>query len=121
MAAIKYKQYTEEELNKDIGEDILFLFEYGSLKFGVICQLKHSEYFGNSCYLAFYAMSKGFEEYTGTGFKSNFVSSGDEIVLKDVEQYFLSALLECGIDVHNPKPVLSRVNEVAELQQLTFF
>jgi len=118
MAVIGYKKYTKEELEKDIEGSTLFLFEYGSLKFGVIYKPR---YFGSTCHLAFHAMSNGFEAYTDTGYKSNFVTTGEEVEDTDVEQYFIDALLECGIDVHNPKPVLSRVNEVAELQQLTFF
>jgi hypothetical protein len=118
MAVIGYKKYTKEILEKDIEGSSLFLFEYGSLKFGVIYQ---PGYFRNICHLAFHAMSCGFEAYTDTGYKSNFVTTGEEVEDADVEQYFIDALLESGIDVHNPKPVLSRVNEVIELQQLSLF
>ena len=116
--------YTKEDLkhhtNKEDTE--AYFFEYGSLKFGI---LYRREYFKKVQldHLGFYAMSRGFEDYTETGYKSNFVDSGEDLDLKkDIEAFFKLKLGESGIDLDNPKPCfLVHVGGVSDIEQPSLF
>lgn len=116
--------YTKEEMIKEAEKnektEALF-FEYESLKF---CVLYTKEYFksGDLYHLAFHAMSIGFEAYTETGYKSNFVHGGENVGVDDVEEFFKMKLNECGIDLENPKPcILAHVGGVTNIEQPSLF
>ncbi len=118
------KIYTKEvmlqEAEKKKDTEALF-FEYGSLKF---CILYTKNYFVSAglSQLAFYTMSKGLEAYTETGYKSNFVHSGESAGIEDVEEFFKLKLNERGIDLDNPKPlILSDVGGTVRVVQPSLF
>jgi len=107
--------YIKEELLQEATEKEeteAHFFEYGSLMF---CVLFTREYFksGQLHHLAFHAMSRGFEAYTETGYKSNFVHSGENVDKEDIEDFFKLKFDICGIDLNHPKPcVLAHVGGV---------
>ena len=106
----KSKEETEKET------EALF-YEYGDLKF---CILYIKEYFTGMSSFAFYAMSRGLEAYTATGYKSNF--AGVDTTEKDIKDYFKSELMKCGINLDNPKPLLmSDVGGLCNVSQPSLF
>lgn len=120
----KPKIHTKEEMLKEAeeneGMEALF-FEYGSLKFCILFTKNYFTSVGLS-QLGFYSMSRGLEDYTETGYKSNFVHGGESVNSEDVEAFFKLKLNECGIDLDNPKPcVLSDVGGEAKMSQPSLF
>jgi hypothetical protein len=95
-----------------------YFFEYGQLKFGVIFR---KNYVGGMGHISCHGMSRGHEAFTETGYKSIFVATGEGIVEAELEEYMKSKLLESGINLDKPKPILSQVNKVVELIQPSLF
>jgi len=113
------EQMLQKAENNEKAEALFF--EYGSLKF---CIIYTKEYFKNAglSHLGFYAMSRGFEAYTETGYKSNFAHGGESVGHADVEEFIKLKLHEYGIDLDNPKPcILSNVGGIVNLEQPSLF
>ena len=94
-----YKIYTKcGLLNESIGlrekgkEKIFTLFfEIKGLEFGVIYK---PYYFGSRSpsHFSFYALTKGFEEFTGSGYRSIFVQSLGVASYAEIEEYIFKEL-----------------------------
>lgn len=98
--------YTEEKLesevlderNKKAGAEY-HIFEIGEYRFGVVYIPGRSFHYQH---LGFYAMSQGFEQYTETGYKSNFVQTGEKATREEILEYFLDRLREVKLDLSKP-------------------
>ena len=94
-------------------------FEYDTLAF---CIILNKDYSTGMIHLGFHAMSRGFEAYTETGYKSIWGSTGEDISNNAIEKFIKSKLLEYNIDLNNPKPqILSHVGGTAQTEQPTLF
>jgi hypothetical protein len=102
-------------LEREEGGKALF-FEYGVLKF---CILFKKEYIRGMSHLSFYAMSRGLEAFTETGYRSIFAHVAENIEYEEVEAYIKMKLMECGIDVDNPDSCL--VLEAKRMVQPSLF
>jgi len=110
----EYLLKIEAEIN---GTDALF-FEFGELKF---CILKYELIKGLTA-LPFYAMSRGFELFTDTGYKSNFSSIGEEVLSEDIRAFIKAEIKESGLDLDNQKPMLlGTINRVNIFTQPSLF
>lgn len=115
--------YTKDEMLEmaEEGENEALFYEYESIAFCILFDKGCFKSIGLSS-MGFYAMSRGTEAYTDTGYQSNFAYAGKDSDEKDIEEYFKNRLLEFGIDLDNPKPqFLSQVNEVVHTEQLSLF
>ncbi|MCF6244364.1 MAG: hypothetical protein L3J43_04955 [Sulfurovum sp.] len=116
--------YTKERMlqeEEEREETQALFFEYENLKF---CILFTKDCFLSNglCHLAFHAMSRGFENYTETGYKSNFVHGARDVGVEDVEDFFKLQLNKVGIDLENPKPyILAHVGVVSTIEQPSLF
>jgi hypothetical protein len=110
----EYLLETEAEIN---GAKALF-FEFGELRF---CILKY-EMIKGLIALPFYAMSRGFELFTNTGYKSNFASIGEKVSSEDIRAFIKAEIKESGLDLDNQKPMLlGSVGGVTTLVQPSLF
>ena len=116
----KTKIYSREAMLEEEGENsTAIFFEYDALAF---CIMLNKDYFTGMIHQGFHAMSRGFEGYTETGYKSIWGSSGEDISNKAIEKFMKSKLLEYNIDLNNPKPlVLSEVGGVSNMSQPSLF
>lgn len=103
------KEITEKLKEHDNPLEKVFFFEYGKLKFSIILI---KDFIKGMTHIAFYAMSRGLEAFTRTGYQSLFVSNYDNAKKSDIEKYIKDLLCESGIDLDNQR------EEITE--QLTF-
>ena len=81
----------------------LLFFKFGELEFGVTYE---PECFSVQQYMGFHALTKGFEKFTDTGFKSSFVGQGSIASLSEIRQYWINRTSEYGLDLLNPPNIL---------------
>jgi len=77
----------------------LLFFEFGYYKFALTYE---PEYF--SGHIQFFAMSKGFEKFTDSGYLSIFGDLEKMASRSKLQKYILMRLIEVGIDLENPRP-----------------
>jgi len=105
--------YTKKELLhsginlKSNSQIFTLFFKINSFQFAVQYQPK---YFNSSMGLAhfsFYAMSRGFEKFTETGYCSVFVQNSKKVAsYSEIEEYFIELLKDkVALDDKNLKPV----------------
>ncbi len=98
---MQYRVYTKREiLNQGInlkGKERVFtlFFAIGYFNFGVHY---YPRYFGGSLsisHFSFYALSRGFEKFTETGFRSCFVQNSKKVAsYSEIKEYFIELLKE---------------------------
>jgi hypothetical protein len=96
---MNYKIYTKKDLlnesinTREEGKESVFtlFFMVQGLSFGVVYR---PHYFSSvtSSHFSFYALSKGFEEFTETGYRSMFVQRVGFASYEEIEEYLLKQL-----------------------------
>jgi hypothetical protein len=132
MADIAYHIYEQNELQKLVDESkgekrvSLHIFEFGELKFAIVYKPDYLKgaHIGNTQHMAFHALSEGFEAYTSTGYKSNFVHYEGMVSDEELRAFWIEELKKENFDLENPAPRLrtsgiDKINEAAV--QLSLF
>ena len=97
------KQYLFSEVfEKRINGNRIYLlfFEFGYFKFALTFE---PDYFWG--HFQFFAMSKGFENFTSSGYRSIFGDFENLRSRSDILEFILLQLESSGIDLKNPEPV----------------
>jgi hypothetical protein len=110
VCTIPYKIYTKKELfgtlleKRQNRKDKLFIifFEYGRLSFGLIYEPRFSCH--GYAHFDFYAMSKGLEQITETGYLSEFAHHCSIGSYQEIKNYWIDHCKRQGLDLIDPEP-----------------
>ncbi|HHB93575.1 MAG TPA: hypothetical protein ENK88_00295 [Campylobacterales bacterium] len=105
--------YTKKEiLNSGINQKsksqiFTLFFKINSFRFGVQYQPRYFNISMSLSHFSFYAMSRGFEEFTEIGFRSLFVQNSKKIAsYREIEEYFIEVLKDkVALEDKNLKPI----------------
>ncbi|HHS93287.1 MAG TPA: hypothetical protein ENK82_08060 [Campylobacterales bacterium] len=96
-----YQIYTKREIlnsginSKMTSKAFTLFFEFRHLKFGVKYEPWYSKHVIGLAHFDFYAMTRGFESFTKTGYRSLWIQNPEKLAsYAEVKSYFLEALKE---------------------------
>jgi hypothetical protein len=96
---MKNRIYTKKEiLNSGINQKsksqiFTLFFKINSFRFGIQYQPRYFKSSIGLAHFSFYAMSRGFEKFTETGYRSVFVQNSKKVAsYREIKEYFIEVL-----------------------------
>ena len=111
---MEYKIYSKKEvLNCGINAKgrastvITLFFKINSFEFGVVYQPRYISGLEGLSHFSFYALTRGFEKYTQSGYRSNFVQNSKSVAsYEEIKDYFIKQLKDLvALENKSLKPV----------------